>query len=50
MVLTGAAANRTYSSGHVGGTIAILCDGKEVSRPTIQGESGEAFVFTTGGP
>ena len=46
----GATANRKYSSAHLGGTIAILCDGKEVSRPTIQGESGDAFVFTTGAP
>jgi preprotein translocase subunit SecD len=44
----GASANKNFSSQNIGNKIAILCNGKEVSRPTIAGPSGATFVFTTG--
>jgi preprotein translocase subunit SecD len=35
----GASANEAYSKAHLGEQIAIFCGSKEVSRPTIQGQS-----------
>ena len=40
----GASANEAYSKSHIGEKIAIFCGGKEVSRPTIAGQSSGTFV------
>ena len=45
---TGAASNSRFTSKNIGQKIAILCNGKEVARPTIVAPSGATFVFTTG--
>jgi preprotein translocase subunit SecD len=42
----GASANTDFSSKNIGKQIAILCDGKGVSRPTIEGASTSTFIFT----
>jgi preprotein translocase subunit SecD len=41
----GASANEAYSKAHIGERIAIFCGSKEVSRPTIQGQSSGTFVI-----
>jgi preprotein translocase subunit SecD len=48
LTTTGAVANKSFSSKNIGNQIAILCNGKEISRPTIEGPSGATFVFTSG--
>jgi preprotein translocase subunit SecD len=41
----GASANEAYSKAHIGEKIAIFCGSKEVSRPTIAGQSSGTFVI-----
>jgi len=41
----GASANEAYSKTHIGEKVAIFCGSKEVSRPTIQGQSSGTFVI-----
>ena len=40
----GAAANKEYTSKHIGGKLAILCNGQEVTKISIAGRSAGTFV------
>jgi preprotein translocase subunit SecD len=41
----GAAINRRFTAEQAGRPIAIVCDGDEVARPVVMGESNDTFVF-----